>query len=189
MEALPLRAGGKMDEVIDRYQNMVYGLALARTGSRTDADDVFQEVFLAYFQSGKTFRDEEHRKAWLLRTTVNQARRVTSSSWRQRTVPLSEREDASVQFQAPEENRVWEALQALAEDYRLPIYLFYFQELSTKEIAKVLAIRPGAVRMRLTRGREQLRETLKGEFFDESGIVCFHAEANGPQPGGPGGAV
>ena len=156
-----------MDSILDRYQDMVYGLALARTGSRTDADDVFQEVFLAYYQSGKVFRDEEHRKAWLLRTTVNQSRRVTASSWRRKTVPLSEREDAPVQFREPEENRVWEALQALAEDYRLPIYLFYFQELSTQEIAKILAIRPGAVRMRLTRGREQLREKLKGEFFDE----------------------
>lgn len=167
MEALPLRAGGEMDLIIDRYQNMVYGLALARTGSRADADDVFQEVFLAYYQSGMVFRGEAHRKAWLLRTTVNQSRRVTSSSYRQRTVPLSEREDAPVQFREPEENRVWEALQSLAEDYRLPIYLFYFQELSTQEIAKILAIRPGAVRMRLTRGREQLREKLKGEFFHE----------------------
>ena len=59
------------------------------------------------------------------------------------------------------------ALQGLTEDYRLPIYLFYFQELSTQEIAKALAIRPGAVRMRLTRGREQLREKLKGAYFDE----------------------
>lgn len=167
MDNLPLRAGGEMDSILDRYQDMVYGLALARTGSWTDADDVFQEVFLAYYQSGKVFRDEEHRKAWLLRTTVNQSRRVTASSWRRKTVPLSEREDAPVQFREPEENRVWEALQALAEDYRLPIYLFYFQELSTQEIAKILAIRPGAVRMRLTRGREQLREKLKGEFFDE----------------------
>ena len=167
MDNLPLRAGGEMDSILDRYQDMVYGLALARTGSRTDADDVFQEVFLAYYQSGKVFRDEEHRKAWLLRTTVNQSRRVTASSWRRKTVPLSEREDTPVQFREPEETRVWEALQALAEDYRLPIYLFYFQELSTQEIAKILAIRPGAVRMRLTRGREQLREKLKGEFFDE----------------------
>lgn len=171
MEALPLRAGGEMDAIIDRYQNTVYGLALARTGNRADADDVFQEVFLAYCQCGKVFRDEEHRKAWLLRTTINQSRRVTSSSWRQKTVPLSEREDIPVRFREPEENTVWEALQSLVEDYRLPIYLFYFQGLSTQEIAKALAIRPGAVRMRLTRGREQLREKLKGEYFDESGTV------------------
>lgn len=167
MDALPLRAGGEMDSIIDHYQDMVYGLALARTGCRADADDVFQEVFLAYCQCGKTFRDEEHRKAWLLRTTVNQCRRVTSSSWRRKTVPLSEREDVPVQFQEPEENQVWEALQSLSEDYRLPLYLFYFQGLSTQEIAKALAVRPGTVRMRLTRGRDQLREALKGAYFNE----------------------
>lgn len=167
MDTLPLRAGGEMDAIVGRYQNMVYGLALARTGNRADADDVFQEVFLAYCRCGKIFRDEEHRKAWLLRTTVNQALRVTSSTWRQKTVSLSEQENIPVMFKGPEENQVWEALQALPEDYRLPIYLFYFQELSTQEIAKVLSIRSGAVRMRLTRGRERLKETLKGAYFDE----------------------
>ena len=156
-----------MEELIDRYQNMVYGLALAKTNSPADADDVFQEVFLVCFQSGKIFRDEEHRKAWLLRTTLNISRRYTASTWRRKTVPLSEREDAPVLFREPEENLVWEAVQALDEAYRLPIYLFYFQELSTQEIAKALALRPGTVRMRLSRGREMLREALKGDYFDE----------------------
>lgn len=163
----PRRAGGDMEQVIHRYQNMVYGLALARTNSPADADDVFQEVFLACFRSGKIFRDEEHRKAWLLRTTVNISRRYTASTWRRKTVPLSEREDGPVLFREPEEELVWEAVQKLEETYRLPIYLFYFQELSTEEIAKALSIRPGAVRMRLSRGRDMLREMLKGDFFDE----------------------
>ncbi|MBD5153379.1 MAG: sigma-70 family RNA polymerase sigma factor [Oscillibacter sp.] len=167
MNDQPRRASGEMEELIDRYQNMVYGLALAKTNSPADADDVFQEVFLACFQSGKIFRDEEHRKAWLLRTTINISRRYTASTWRRKTVPLSEREDAPVLFREPEENLVWEAVQALDEAYRLPIYLFYFQELSTQEIAKALALRPGTVRMRLSRGRDMLREALKGDFFDE----------------------
>lgn len=166
MSTEPLRTGGDWDVLIDRYQNMVYGLALARTGSREDADDVFQEVFLALFRSGKTFREEEHRKAWLLRTTLNQSRRVTSSTWRNRTVPLEEGEAVARPFRMSEENRVWEALQSLPEDYRLPLYLFYFEELPTDQIAKALGIRPGTVRMRLSRGREQLRTLLKGVEFN-----------------------
>ena len=165
MNEQPRRASGEMEAVIDRYQNMVYGLALARTGSPADADDVFQEVFLAYHQSGKTFREEEHRKAWLLKTTVNLSRRVTASTWRKKTAPLPEQED--VPFQEPEEHLVWEAVQSLEGAYRLPIYLYYFQELSTQEIGKALSLRPGTVRMRLSRGREKLRELLKGDFFDE----------------------
>ncbi|MBD5149959.1 MAG: sigma-70 family RNA polymerase sigma factor [Oscillibacter sp.] len=163
----PRRASGEMDQIIDRYQNMVYGLALAKTNSPADADDVFQEVFLACFQSGKAFRDEGHRKAWLLRTTVNMCRRVTASAWRRKTVPLEEQTEVSVRFRERSENLVWEAVQRLEEKYRLPVYLFYFQELSTQEIAKALGIRPGAVRMRLSRGRDMLREMLKGDFFDE----------------------
>ena len=46
MEREPLRTGGELEEIIRRYQSMVYGLALARTGSPADADDVFQETFL-----------------------------------------------------------------------------------------------------------------------------------------------
>ena len=167
MEMQPLRAGGELSEIIDRYQSQVYGLALAKTGSRSDAEDVFQEVFLAYFQSGKIFHDEEHRKAWLLRTTINLCRRVTQSFWRKKTVPLTDAGDTPIPFREPEENQVWQALTQLEETYRLPIYLFYFQELSTQEIARVLSIRPGAVRMRLSRGREQLRILLKGDYFDE----------------------
>ena len=167
MNDQPRRASGEIENIIDRYQNMVYGLALAKTGSPSDADDVFQEVFLAYHQSGKRFREEEHRKAWLLKTTVNLSRRVTASTWRKKTVPLSQREDAPVPFREPEENLVWEAVRSLEEAYRLPIYLHYFQELSTQEIGKVLSLRPGTVRMRLSRGREKLREKLKGEYFDE----------------------
>ena len=167
MELQPLRADGEMDAVIQKYQSMVYGLAFARTGSREDADDVFQETFLAYFRSGKVFREEEHRKAWLLRTALNLSRRVTSSTWRQKTLPLEAGEEVAQPFREPEENEVWQALQGLPEDYRLPIYLFYFEELSTQEIAKVLGIRPGTVRTRLSRGREQLRQALKGEHFDE----------------------
>lgn len=168
MSVTPLRTDGDLNTVMTRYQTQVYGLALAKTGSPADADDVFQEVFLAYYQARKTFREEEHRKAWLLRTTLNMARRVTSSTWRKKTVPLPpEEEGGTVEFQTEEENDLWRALSGLGEDYRLPLYLYYFQELSTAEIAKVMGIRPGAVRTRLTRGREQLRTALKGDYFDE----------------------
>lgn len=167
MEIKPLRTGGELEETILRYQNMVYGLALARTGSPADADDVFQETFLAYYRAGKTFREEEHRKAWLLRTALNLSRRVTQSTYRTKVVPLEEGEGITEPFREPEENRVWQALQSLPEEYRLPLYLFYFEELPTGQVAKLLSLRPGAVRMRLSRGREKLRELLKGDYFDE----------------------
>ena len=109
----------------------------------------------------------EYRRAWLLRTTLNFSRRVTASPWRRRVVPLSERADAPVQFQTPEQTGLWSALSSLPDGLRVPLYLFYFEELSTQEIARLLSLRPGAVRMRLSRGREHLRELLKGDYFHE----------------------
>lgn len=70
---------------------------------------------MAYFRAGKQFRDEEHRKAWLLRTTINMSRRITSSSWQQKSVPLSEREDVPFSFSTPLENEVWQAVMGLDE--------------------------------------------------------------------------
>ena len=167
MAEQPLSPEEGFASILERYEKMVYGFALARTGSRADADDVFQEVFLAYFQCGKHFQEEEHRRAWLLRTTLNFSRRVTASPWRRRVVPLSERADAPVQFQTPEQTGLWSALSSLPDGLRVPLYLFYFEELSTQEIARLLSLRPGAVRMRLSRGREHLRELLKGDYFHE----------------------
>ncbi len=170
MELLPRRTSGEIEEVIDRYRSTVFGLALAKTGSRSDAEDVFQEVLLAYYQSGKSFSDEEHRKAWLLRTTLNHCKRLTGSAWRRRTVPLEEGEESregDFTFRSVEENEVWQAVRSLDESLRLPIYLFYFQDLTTRQIAQVLGVGEGAVRMRLSRGRTRLRACLKGDYFDE----------------------
>lgn len=167
MELLPRRTSGEIEEVIGRYRSTVFGLALAKTGSRADAEDVFQEVFLAYYQAGKAFADEEHRKAWLLRTTLNHCKRLTGSAWRRRTVPLEESGEESGLFETAEEDAVWQAVQSLDESLRLPIYLFYFQDLSTRQIARALGVGEGAVRMRLSRGRVRLRERLKGDYFDE----------------------
>ena len=61
------------ESVVRRYAPMVYRLALAQVRSRCDAEDIFQEVFLRYFRSAPVFSEEEHRRAWLIRVTVNSA--------------------------------------------------------------------------------------------------------------------
>ena len=160
MEALPLRAGGEMDSIIDRYQNTVYGLALARTGNRADADDVFQEVFLAYCQCGKTFRDEEHRKAWLLRVTANRANSLAVSPWRKRSVPL---EDV-YSYSQPEESGLDAALAQLPPKYRAVIHLYYYEGYDTEETARILGRKPSTVRAQLTRARQALARLLKEDL-------------------------
>ncbi len=164
-------------EVIRQHKDMVYGIALTHTRCRPDADDVFQEVFLTYHRKLPTFADPERRKAWLIVTTLNCAKQDTMSSWRQKVVPI--REDVGnatvdtavgaddIRFRSDEQDRLFEALRELPEKYRTVLHLFYFEDLSIAEMASVLNIEPGTVKVQLSRARALMREKLKGDHFDE----------------------
>jgi RNA polymerase sigma-70 factor (ECF subfamily) len=155
------------NNAIELYTNMVYSIAYTYLKNRADADDVYQEVFLALHRNSKEFNDENHRKAWLIKTTVNHSKKIALSSWRKKTVPLEQAQDSAVQFKLPEENLVYTALGELPDKYRMVIFLFYFQQQSTEEISEALKLNPNTVRTQLKRGREQLYEKLKGEYFHE----------------------
>jgi len=157
--------------VVLRYESMVYGIAVTHTSCRGDADDVFQDVFLTYHRRQPECASEEHRKAWLITTTLNCARRVAGSSWRTRVVPLNPLETRAApdqfEFATDEQNVLFRALRALPEAHRTVLYLFYFEDLPITRIAEVLDLEPGAVKMRLSRARAQMRERLQGGLFDE----------------------
>ena len=157
-----------IEQVIGLYKNMVFKITLTHTSNRLDAEDAFQQTFLAYYQKDKTFSDEEHRKAWLIRTALNCSRRITQSSWKKKTVSLEETSDGCFQFVSEEENLVYRSVMELPEKYRTVILLYYFEDLPSEEIALILKRKSGTVRMQLMRGREMLREKLKGDYFDET---------------------
>ena len=146
------------EEQVRRWGDMVWRLALARTASRHDAEDVFQEVFLRYFRHEDKFQTDEHRKAWLLRCTVNRCKSVTASPWRRRTVPLETAAEIGVEDDYRE---VYSAVLSLPAKYRAVIHLHYFEGLSVAEIAAALESAEGTVKSQLSRGRALLRDMLK----------------------------
>ncbi len=151
-------SASELEEVMGRYQTMVFRLAYSYTRSRSDAQDMCQEVFLRYFCSRPPFASEEHRRAWLLRVTVNRCKTHLTSWWVRRTVPLDDR----IPMPEPEPLALDEALRQLAEKDRLVIHLFYYEECSTQEIARMMRTTEGAVRTRLTRARQRLGKILEG---------------------------
>lgn len=156
-----------MKTIVEQYQNMVYSIALTHVGCRSDADDVFQDVFLIYWQKHPEFNEEEHRKAWLINTTLNCCKRTTGRTWRKKTVSLTDLPDQPVLFSCKEENEVFIALRQLPVKYRTVLHLFYFEDMPVEKISALLHIRQGTVRMQLTRGRDMMRELLdrmKGEL-------------------------
>jgi len=154
--------------VVERYKDMVYAIARTHTSNPGDADDVFQEVFLTYHRRQPVVNDEDHRQAWLITTTLNIARRVATSSWRTRVVPLRpELADApSPDFDTEQQTELFDALAGLPDNYRSVIHLFYFEDMPVARIATVLELAPSAVKMRLSRGRAMLRRQLAEEKKD-----------------------
>ncbi len=147
--------------LVELHGQAVYRLAYARTGSREDAEDVAQETFLRLVRAAPEFRDEDHRRAWLLRVAANCAADLTRSLWRRRRRPLEEAEALGAPSPEPPEEGALAAVLALPERYRTVVHLYYFEEYSAAEIARLLGMREGTVHTRLSRARAMLREILE----------------------------
>ncbi len=147
-------------EIVERYFDMVYRLALSQTKSKDLADDVVQEVFVRFLRTLKTFESDEHIKAWLIRVTINCCHNVFSSSWAKKTVPLSE----EIIFDTEEKGDVYYAVLELPQKYKSVIHLFYYEDMSIQEISEALKTNPSTVKSQLSRARKLLREKLKGGY-------------------------
>lgn len=146
--------------IVERYSASLYRLAYSFLGSRQDAEDVLQEVFFKFLRKRPDFAEEGQLRAWLRTVTANQCRDILRSPWRRRTLPLEEA--ASWPEPAPDPD-VEAALHQLKPKDRAIVYLFYFEQCSSAEIARTLHMTDAAVRSRLTRARQTLKTLLGGD--------------------------
>lgn len=150
----------KKREIVEKYFDMIYKLALSQTKNREYADDMVQEVFLRYLKTDKNFETEEHVKAWLIRVTVNCCKSLFTSPWFKRHETLTE----DIAFNTEEKSDVYYAVAELPQKYRAVIHLFYYEDLSVADISRALNIKETTVKSQLSRGREMLRKKLKGGY-------------------------
>ena len=155
------------DEVVRYYSPMIWRLALTKTKSTHDAEDIFQEVFMKLVMNQKPFASEEHRKAWLIRVTINCANSHFVAPWRKNVDTL---EDAILDQIADEDTEhaidvdtpdVYSKVLALPENMREVILLFYYEELSIREISEILGTSEVNVKKRLSRARQKLKLELE----------------------------
>ncbi len=159
-------------ELVRRYQDRVYGMALRFTGRTEDAEDLAQEVFLAAYRGLAGFRGESKFSTWLYRIAWNRAADWLRSSRRpgRRTAPLEEAEEIADGQAGPQEDLLGsedrrslvQAIAGLEEGYRVVIELQYFQGLGYEQMAAVLDVPVRTVETRLYRARRLLRLRLSG---------------------------
>jgi RNA polymerase sigma factor (sigma-70 family) len=161
------------EELVRRYQDPVYGMALRFVGSESDAQDIAQEAFLRAFRGMAGFKGEARFSTWLYRITYNLCadwlRRQRKPGRRPAPLPeadevADDRVDLEEGLLAREEReKVRGALDGLDGIYRTVILLLYYQKLSYEQIAGVLGVPLKTVETRLYRARRMLREALVEE--------------------------
>ena len=121
---------------------------------------------MQYYVAKKEFDSEAHIRAWLIRVTVNKAKNVNRSFWRQHKVPLEEYMESLV-FETQKEETLFETVMKLPQKYRIIIHLYYYEDYSVREIGEILSLKESNVKVRLSRGRKLLKEALKEDWDDD----------------------
>ncbi len=167
----------ELTSAYETYCDMVYRIAFIQTKSKAQAEDIQQDVFLALVRYSDRIRNEQHLKAWLIRVTQNACRKHFRSLWTKLPVLYDdsiykEQEDsgdgggsipgASVENDDSEEMElVQEMVEELPESSRTVIHLFYYEQMSVREIARTLGITEQNVKTRLSRARDKLKQQLE----------------------------
>ena len=151
------------EEPFAKYGDILYRIAFSNMKNQADAEDVVQEAFCRYLKSKPVFADENHEKNWFIRVVINICYDIQKSAWFSRTVGFDEVPEKEMQhFNLPfiqEDDMLWQVME-LSAAYRNPLYLFYYEDYSIREIARIMELEEGTVKTRLRRGRQMLKEKL-----------------------------
>ena len=150
-----------IEEVVDNYADHIYRAAYAYLGDAHEAEDVVSDVLMKYFSVCDTLdiHTQEHLKAWLLRTAINRCKDIRKS-FRWKNISALDDVHSTGFGWTEEELDVKRAVDKLPEKYRAIVYLYYYEEYKTEEIARILSLPKGTVVSRLKRARDRLKDVL-----------------------------
>ena len=156
---------GRAEMILTRFGDSILRYAYTYLHNMSDAEEVLQDTLVQFLKTAPEFESENHEKAWLLRVAANLSKnRIRYNKLRE----TDELNDELVAEEREDLSFVWEAVKSLPVKYREVIHLFYHEGYQTAQIAKVLGRNESTVRSDLRRGREKLKEVLKGEYdFEE----------------------
>ena len=156
---LPAYTSPSCEDLYEKYGKLLFRVSYAILCSREDAEDAVQEVFYKYLVKQPVFRDADHEQAWFLRVASNQSKYMLRRRKIRTTVTLEEIEEYEI---APEQATILQDLFSLPEKYKMVMILHYLEDLSVQDIARSQDLSPSAVKMRLARGREMLKNLTEG---------------------------
>lgn len=155
----------RFDDLYQKYASIVFRTAYNFLLNKDDAEDIVQEVFIKYFISNKAFNDEDHEKAWILTVTANLSKNVLRSKSRQNLELDDTIKIVDNKFEKATTNHLdlEEAMIRLTANQRLVIYLFYYEQIPIKNIAKIMKSNENTVKSHLLRAKSKMKTYLEKE--------------------------
>jgi len=148
-----------LTEALFKHGDMVRRVCFIYLRNQSDVEDAFQEIFLKLMQTDLDFQDDEHLKAWLCRVTINKCKDLCKNFWRRNVGPI---EDISQTFEHKEESELMQVVVSLPAKYKEVIYLFYYEEYTVVQMAKMLNQKENTIYSNLHRARKILKKKLGG---------------------------
>ena len=164
----------EIEEIIAEHGDYLLRVAYLYVKNSATAEDIVQDVFIAFYEKRDQYRGEASLKTYLVKMTVNRSHDYLRS-WKNKRIMLFEKIKGRSTNHTPEramlekveKQELVDALFTLSINYREVLILYYFQEMTTVEIAKLLECPEATVRTRLQRARKQLEKQIIGYEWEE----------------------
>lgn len=154
-----------IDIIVDEYSDMLYKLAMHHVSNHAIAQDIVQDAFMKYLYKAPIFNDNQHEKAWLIRVTSNLCKDYFKTWWFTKRIDIEY--ESLADHHETETYELLEIVKRLPFHQRNAIYLYYYEDMSIKEIADIYQVSENTVSSWLFRARKKLKELLKGEWDHE----------------------
>ena len=152
----------QITEIYERNVDSVYRVCFMYMKNKADTEDMTQNTFLKLAAHGEEFESREHETAWLIRVAVNMCKNSLKSLWN-RKIELNDWENPYGYTTIPEPDETLVKLMKLPSNLKTALYLHYYEDYSTAEIAKMMSKPESTVRGYLHRGRKVLKKQIELE--------------------------
>ena len=158
----------QFDYVYNEYAKELYNIAYGYTRNRDDSIDIMQNAYVVLLESNKKFESNEHIKYFLIRVTVNESLDLLKSASKKRVIKNN---DVVVNFPETKKEELSydlsEIVNTLPEKYKTIIVLHYYDDMKIKDISNVLKISEPAVKKRLERARNLIKEIIERNYKND----------------------
>lgn len=152
----------------DLYGDNILRTAYSYVGNMSEAEDITQDVFLKLHSAPQDFESDSHLKAWLMRVAINKCKNYKKSFRIKNRRDIDDVSESILSYEVtPQDKTVLNAVKKLPSKYSTVIFLYYYEEYTIKEIAKLLDKNENTISSLLQRGRKKLKFELEREGYCE----------------------